>query len=60
MDRFTSFIHKLNNKIGVQFMPNIIITKGTYDKFLALRLVFKHLLEALAENSIKIVDSIYF
>ena len=37
-------------------MPNIIITKGTYDKFLSLRPVFKHLLDAfLAENSIQIV-----
>ena len=37
-------------------MSNIIITKGTYDKFLTLRPVFKHLLDAfLAENSIEIV-----
>ncbi len=34
-------------------MPNIIITKGTYDKFLSLRPVFKHLLDAfIAENII--------
>ncbi len=40
-------------------MPNIIITKGTYDKFGALRPVFKNLLDAfLAENSIQIVHSI--
>ena len=40
-------------------MPNIIITKGTYDKFGALRPVFKHLLDAfIAENSIEIVYSI--
>lgn len=39
-------------------MSNIIITKGTYDKFGALRPVFKHLLDAfLAENSIEIVYS---
>ncbi len=32
-------------------MPNIIITKGTYDRFGALRPVFKHLLDAfIAEN----------
>ena len=40
-------------------MPNIIITKGTYDKFLSLRPVFKHLLDAfLADKSIQIVYSI--
>ena len=40
-------------------MSNLIITKGTYDKFLNLRPVFKHLLDAfLAENSIQIVYSI--
>ena len=40
-------------------MPNIIITKGTYDKFLALRPVFKNLLDAFTtENSIQIVYSI--
>ncbi len=40
-------------------MPNIIITKGTYDKFLTLRPIFKHLLDAfIAENSIEIVYSI--
>lgn len=40
-------------------MSNLIITKGTYDKFLSLRPVFKHLLDAfLAENSIEIVYSI--
>ena len=40
-------------------MSNIIITKGTYDKFGALRPVFKHLLDSfLAENSIEIVYSI--
>ena len=40
-------------------MPNIIITKGTYDRFGALRPVFKHLLDAfIAENSIEIVYSI--
>ncbi len=40
-------------------MPNIIITKGTHDRFGALRPVFKHLLDAfIAENSIEIVYSI--
>ena len=40
-------------------MSNIIITKRTYDKFLSLRPVFKHLLDAfLVENSIEIVYSI--
>ncbi len=40
-------------------MSNLIITKGTYDKLLTLRPVFKHLLDAfLAENSIEIVYSI--
>ncbi len=40
-------------------MPNIIITKGTYDQFLSLRPVFKHLLDAfVAENNIQIVYSI--
>ena len=40
-------------------MSNLIITKGTYDKFLSLRPVFKHLLDAfLAENSIQVVYSI--
>ena len=40
-------------------MSNLIITKGTYDKFLALRPVFKGLLDSfIAENSIEIVYSI--
>ena len=32
-------------------MPNIIITKGTYDKFGALRPVFKHLLYTFTEGN---------